>query len=182
VSVIERREVWPDGTIATAIFDETERYRYLLTRTFPKECGSGIVTFVMLNPSIADALRNDATVTRCSGYARRWGYASLEVVNIFALRTADPRKLKRIFDPSGGLTNEDYIVESCKRADFVVAGWGAHGKLKEQAGHICWLLHRNGVELNSLGVTATGEPRHPLYLRGDAAPTTYVRTGARRTA
>lgn len=167
---VERQAEWPDGTIATAIFDDREEYRYLLTRRFAKECGSGVVSFIMLNPSTADALKNDPTVARCCAFAKRWGYGALEVVNLFALRATDPRELKRKFDPTGGLTNEDHIVDSCRRADLVVAGWGAHGSLRSQAGHIRWLLDRNGVQLHALKLTLKNEPCHPLYLSGDLKP------------
>jgi hypothetical protein len=46
------------------------KYRYLLTRLF----GSGpTTTFIMLNPSTANAVQNDPTIRKCMVFARRWG-------------------------------------------------------------------------------------------------------------
>jgi hypothetical protein len=44
------------------------------------------VLFVMLNPSTADGTTDDPTIRRCVGFAKRWRYDRLEVVNLFAHR------------------------------------------------------------------------------------------------
>ena len=48
------------------------RYRFLLTRR--TGFGEKKVMFLMLNPSTADAVQNDATIRRCMGFASRWEY------------------------------------------------------------------------------------------------------------
>src|ERR1700733_11688299 len=40
--------------------------------------------FVMLNPSTADAEKDDATIRRCVGFAKSWNYERLAVVNLYA--------------------------------------------------------------------------------------------------
>lgn len=172
-STHEMRSRWDDGTVATATFDWTDAYRYLLTRTFLSECGSGVVTFIMLNPSTADALKNDPTVTRCCNYAKRWGFGSMEVVNLFALRATDPAELRQTSDPTGGEANDRYIEESCGRADLVVAAWGAHGNLKNRAWVVKHLLRPVATRVRALALTSGGEPRHPLYLRQDLQPVPF---------
>ena len=164
---------WLDGSLGSAVFDTRKEYRFLLTRDFNEPSNRRSVTFIMLNPSTADAATNDPTITRCCNYAKSWGYGRLEVVNLYALRATDPRELRKRFDPTGGVANETFILESCKRSGMVICAWGALGKLKEQAGHIRWLLRTYGVALHALAFTKDREPRHPLYLRGDLTPTAY---------
>jgi hypothetical protein len=55
---------------SAALFDQDRRYRYALTRSWssgPWAC------WLILNPSKANAMVNDPTVTRCVSRARRWG-------------------------------------------------------------------------------------------------------------
>ena len=70
----------------------------------------------MLNPSMADANRDDPTITRCKGFAERWGYGSLVVGNLFALRSPHPKELFQHSDPVG--PDNDYhlqrLAEECK--------------------------------------------------------------------
>lgn len=60
----------------------TGDYRYLLWREW--DISNKTVSFIMLNPSRADAQINDPTITRCINFALSWGYGRLEVVNLFA--------------------------------------------------------------------------------------------------
>ncbi|MGK7951453.1 MAG: DUF1643 domain-containing protein [Xenococcaceae cyanobacterium] len=50
----------------------TGNYRYLLWREWNSQ--SKTVSFIMLNPSRADAEINDPTITRCINFAKSWGY------------------------------------------------------------------------------------------------------------
>ena len=58
-----------------AIIDPTGCYRYLLWREW--ESNASRITFIMLNPSRADATVDDPTIRRCLGFAQDWGYGSL---------------------------------------------------------------------------------------------------------
>ena len=49
------------------------------------------VAFVGLNPSTADAVRNDPTVSRCVSYATDWEYEEMTMLNVFAFRSTNPR-------------------------------------------------------------------------------------------
>ena len=62
----------------SAVLSPCGAYRYLLTRRLG--AGTKHVTFIMLNPSTADAESDDATARKCMGFARRWGCARLRVV------------------------------------------------------------------------------------------------------
>ena len=144
-------------------------WRYLLERDLGE--GVGTLNFILLNPSTADAVRNDPTVTRCIGFARRWGFRRLLVTNAFALRATDPAALRQAPDPVGP-QNDRYLVRTARRADRVVCGWGIHGALNNRESEVLALLRARRLE--HLGLTQDGRPRHPLYLRAETAPQPYV--------
>lgn len=152
--------------IGRATFDETRTYRYTLHRRWAP--GGRRVCFCLLNPSTADEFKLDPTLTRCLGYARRWGFHAMETVNIFALRSTDPRGLREHADPIGP-GNDRSIRTAARRADLVVAGWGSHGSLLGRGEQVAALLARI-CDPVCLGLTNAGAPRHPLYLRKDLEP------------
>lgn len=141
-----------------------ENYRYSLTREWLT--GKGTALFIMLNPSVADALRNDPTIRRCLSFAGRFGTQRLEVVNLFAWRSTDPAGLLLAQDPVGP-ENDRYILEAARRADVRIAAWGAvHRRHEGRVKEVTSLL--SGVPLQCLGFSKAGHPRHPLMLRREA--------------
>ncbi|MCY4654811.1 MAG: DUF1643 domain-containing protein [Dehalococcoidia bacterium] len=145
----------------SAYFSEDRRYRYLLRRRVGDS--SRRVLFVMLNPSAADEVRDDPTIRRCIGFARKWGYGLLDVVNLFALMSTDPKGLLEVDDPVGPY-NDAMIHHALEAADSVVLAWGNHGldhpgRVKE----VTAMVRRSAQPL-CLGLTLKGAPRHPLRL------------------
>lgn len=94
---------------AWATISPCQKYRYALGRCWD-HAGKRVV-FAMLNPSVADATADDPTIRRCIRFARKWGYGSLEVVNLFAWRATDPKELRIAADPIG-LDNDAEIVQA----------------------------------------------------------------------
>lgn len=146
-----------------AVFSPCGRYRYRLSREFI--VGDGSVLFIMLNPSTADAERDDPSVRRCLGFARRWGFKELLVGNLFAWRATMPRELRRANEPIGP-DNDLHLAEMAWQANVIIAAWGTHGAYQGRDKEVARLLRKHWVE--HLGLTAGGQPRHPLYLRNDA--------------
>ena len=143
-----------------ALFDRSGAYRYRLWRRW----GSGApAVFVLLNPSTADATEDDPTIRRCMGFARRWGWEAVEVVNLFALRSRDPGALRAVADPVGP-RNDAHLRAAARGAGTIVAGWGAAGR-PVPARALAVLAGPLGppCALYALGRTASGAPRHPLY-------------------
>ncbi|MFH7024540.1 MAG: DUF1643 domain-containing protein [Heteroscytonema crispum UTEX LB 1556] len=137
-------------------------YRYLLGRKWDADLPQ--VTFVMLNPSTADADKNDRTLTKCINFAHCWGYGSLEVVNLFAYRATKPPDLLLPADPVG-LKNNCYIQLATRRADSIIVAWGGgkFPKIMNRNQEVLSLI--SSKTLYSLGrLTKDGHPRHPLYL------------------
>jgi hypothetical protein len=140
-----------------ATFSEDKLYRYRLWRMW-EEMPGGTVLFVMLNPSTADADRFDPTVRRCFGFARDWGFGSMEVVNLFALRSTYPEQLKKVSDPVGP-ENDAIILKAVKESDLVVAAWGIHGKLHGRDMAVQKLV-RGIRDLHCIGTAKAGpQPR-----------------------
>jgi hypothetical protein len=152
-----------------AAFSRDGRYRYRLWRRWDRSRPA--IAFCMLNPSTADARRNDPTIRRCMGFARDWGYGGIEVVNIFALRATDPRDLRSARDPVGP-RNDAFMLRAAGRSPVVIA-WGVHGALRDRGAEALGLLAPR-TRLLALGRTRSGAPRHPLYLRHDAEAMEYV--------
>lgn len=157
----------------SALISEDERFRYSLLRVWrPKSIDEDRrICWVMLNPSVADANIDDSTVKRCIAYSINWGYDSLEVVNLYALRATDQKELG--FFNVVGERNDEEIVAAVSRAERVIAAWGVP-KLKKTEARI------KDVEeliwphaMDCLKLTKDGHPQHPLYVRGDAQPIVY---------
>ena len=131
------------------------------------------MAFIGLNPSTADEIKNDRTVTRCENFAFEWKYGGLWMLNIFAFRATDPRRMKAAPDPVGP-DNDAYILRVADKAGLIVAAWGNNGEYGSRGLTVCQLLkHTN---LYCLGVTNQGQPKHPLYLKADLKPVLYKGT------
>lgn len=158
-----------------ATFDPTHTYRYSLWRQWDEQRPS--VGFVMLNPSRADALVDDPTIRRCLGFAKAWNYGGLEVVNLFAYRTASPVELRRVSDPVGA-ENDRYLISLAQRVDRIILAWGNWGTFQQRDRAVIQLLGTSRL-LDCLGLTQMGHPRHPLYLRRGEQPQPYEDVGCR---
>lgn len=147
-----------------AVFSKGRRYRYTLRRRLNKR-GDKILLVIGLNPSTADGTKDDPTVRRCAGFAERMGYNILFVVNLFALRSTDPRKLREAEFPVGP-RNDPWILRVARKAHKIVLAWGAGADwAPERSDQMLALLAHH--DLYCFGTTQSGAPRHPLYLRND---------------
>ena len=148
-----------------AVFDINGRYRYSLWRAW--SAYHPRIAFILLNPSTADEQRNAPTIRRCMGFARAWNFGSVEVVNLFAYRARDCRELLKKDDPVGE-ENNYYLIQAVERCSTVVVGWGTRGTLLGRDGKVLSLL-ADTKDVFCLGITKDGQPRHPLYVKGDTS-------------
>ncbi len=158
------RQVEQAILVKGATLDPSGVYRYQLWRVWDES--KPRVLFVMLNPSTADAEQDDPTIRKCIAYAKAWEYGSLEVVNLFALRSTSPALIYEHEDPKGA-ENDPYILESAYRSQLVIAAWGVHGEHRQRDRYIGALFSLHAIPLHCLGTTKNGLPRHPLYLKSD---------------
>lgn len=154
----------------SATFDVSQHYRYSLSRFWTDqrdECKH--VTFVMLNPSRANAEQDDPTIRACSQFSQAWGYACFKVVNLFAYRTPHPSNLQEVADPIGP-ENDRYLVQAAASADKVILAWGNRGNLMNRAQDILILLDAYCPKVYCLAQNHSGQPRHPLYIKRSTVP------------
>lgn len=169
------QRVFPAGCgpelVCSAVFspDPERAWRYELRRLWD-ETGK-MIAFVGLNPSTADETHDDPTVRRCIGFAKRWEYGGLIMLNAFAFRATDPRDMMDASDPVG-LENDSYILAATAEASLTVVAWGNHGRWAGRSRHLVALLG----PVSALAINTSGEPRHPLYVRGDVEPVEYQGT------
>jgi hypothetical protein len=155
---------------AGATFTSCRRWRTLLWRRW--DASRPAANFLMLNPSTADELQLDPSCTRAREFARRWGYGTVLITNLFAWRATDPDDMKAAKDPVGR-GNDAAIVRAAREAKLVVCAWGNHGAHLGRSGKVVSLLRRCGVALHFLKMNERGEPSHPLYLPSSLKPTPW---------
>ena len=152
----------------TATISDCGRYRYDLTRVVSPN-PSGVVVFIGVNPSTADATIDDHTVRKWSGFTRRWGYGIFRVGNLFAYRATDVSELARVDNPIGP-ANDSSLREMLAQANLVVPCWGNAGKLpprlRGRISTVRTMLRDLDVftPVQCLGTTKSGDPKHPLTL------------------
>lgn len=151
---------------ASAVFSECGRYRYRLTRRWDD---GPTLMFIQLNPSTADAKRDDATVRRDVGFATDFGYSGFEALNIYAGRSTDPKQLGAFGDPIGP-DNDAYLERAAAKHDLIVFAWGRHAdpaRARAVASRVWHICSQIGGSVACFGWTANGQPKHPLRLPAD---------------
>lgn len=156
----------PLGTTSGgAILSPCERFRYSLWRGWGADLQSTPrLLFVMLNPSTADHQADDPTIRKCIGFAKRFGFLGIEVVNLFAFRATKPADLKASGYPSGD-RNDVHIQVAVDRCDKrVVCAWGANARGLPRPAQVLDLIRERGGKPHALWLCADGTPSHPLML------------------
>lgn len=166
------------AVIRAATFSEDRRYRYVLRREWESiQANPRHFVVIGLNPSTADEEKDDPTIRRCIDFAQRERCGQLVMLNLFALVSTKPEVLYH--DPERiGPENDEYIRRfTFDHECIAVAAWGVHGhQFPTRVERVASLVN---VPLQCFGMTAKGDPRHPLYL---AKKTGLVPFDARRTS
>ena len=148
------------------------QYRYSLWREWDDT--KKRLCWIMLNPSTADALKDDATIRVCMGRAKRMGYGSIDVVNLFALRATHPEELYRHSDPithrDAPTRNAEATLEAIDKAGFIICAWGQHGAYKERGRLMLSTIRGSHLKAYALKINLDGSPAHPLRISYDVQP------------
>lgn len=161
------------GPSGFALVDDA-RYRTELHRELSAS-NRREVLWVMLNPSTADARRDDPTIRRVVALSARpeINAGRMTVVNLYAARTPYPRELARMLRAAAGREeavigegNDARIEAYAARADVVVAAWGVRAPELRAAAVLRILVRAAPGRIVCVGRTKSGQPRHPLTVRG----------------
>ena len=145
-------------------FSSCGSYRYSLSRIWDESLPA--VLFIMLNPSSADGTKDDPSIRRCNSYAKDWGFGSLFVGNLFALKSTKPTGLLESTNPEGP-ENLKYLLKLSSHCKMIVCAWGNGTILKKLSANSPKNLNR---KLHCLKLSLDGIPCHPLYLPKDLKP------------
>lgn len=154
----------PDGLTERYLYSSDMVFRYAFGRWWGDTGLATTAVWVLLNPATGDTeQRHRPTLERCISRSRAAGHTGLVIVNLFAFRHTDPRSLRTASDPVGPANDEALRVLTAAGAQ-TIAAWGGHGRLSGRSAQVGPLLDSPLC----LGVTRQGEPRHPLYMPGNA--------------
>ena len=166
------RSLFPDGDVPAswAMISDCGLYRHLLGRRW---ADGPCVAFLLFNPSTADALKDDHTVRKGCGFAKRWGYGSMIFLNLWGLRSTDPRAVARAEEPVGS-KNDLILLKALGEVQRLVCAWGCSthmkGPLRKRTAEVMRLIKPlcdAGLKVECLGYSKDGSPRHPLRLAYD---------------
>lgn len=152
----------------SAVLSACGLYRYRLDRDVAMD--GKVFAFFGVNPSTADANLDDATVRKWTGFVKRWGGRRFIVGNVFAFRATDVKRLADVEDPFGDAIG-DHTTDIINDADVLVPCWGRTEKVPPRLQFafdvLMDALVSSGKPVMTFGVTAGGDPKHPLMLGYD---------------
>lgn len=118
--------------------------------------------FIGLNPSTANGINNDPTITRLMSRADKEGFGGLLAGNLYGLVSSNPNDLLSHGNPIGD-ENDDYLKQMVNLSSVVLCAWGSFPAAEKRANTVLSML-MNPV---CLGTNMDGQPKHPLYVGYD---------------
>ena len=149
-----------------AIFSDDRKYRYALWRCWNPSLPP--LAVIGLNPSSANEIKDDATITRLMGRAEQNGFGGLLMGNLYAFVSTNPALLLSVND-TVGIHNDDYLKMMIGMAGRTLCGWGSFKPVKRRSPIVLAMI----TEPYCLGVNADGQPKHPLYISYDTPMIKY---------
>lgn len=146
---------------AGAYLSSDRQFRYWLLRQWsdliPLLCVIGV------NPSTADERKDDATIRKDIGFAKRLGYGGILKLNVGAFRATDPRDWRRAADKIGPENTPAHLLKYISEfgVSRVVAAWGKNGN---HAKPECAAIMAAIPNMWCWGLNGDGTPVHPLML------------------
>lgn len=149
-----------------AVFSEDRKYRYQLSiewdYTLPKAMCIG------LNPSTANEVDNDPTISRLVGILKHNGYGGFIMTNLFGLVSPYPEDLRTCPDPVK--ENDRWMADARSQCRDVIFCWGNFKQAKYRES----LIKVRYTDALCFGINKNGSPKHPLYLKQDTLTRPYL--------
>ena len=145
------------NTTKGAVVSACKKHRYLLWRIWEPHLPR--VLFIGLNPSVADATKDDPTTKRILGHTKRLGFGGFYLTNCFSHIATNPKRL----NPTGNWQeNLKWLERAAAHSEEVVFAWGKN-PLVTELGRAQFFTVRFPYA-KQLGQNLDGSPKHPLYL------------------
>lgn len=154
----------------SAIFSACGRYRHRLDRDV--QLFGVVAVLVGVNPSTAGAQQNDHTIAKEIGFAKVHGWSRIIKVNVFDWVATDVGELAQVQQPASP-ENSSFVSAAAGEGDVLVPCWGDRAKvpreLHPRIDELLMLLGASQKPMFCFGLTAGGDPRHPLMLSYETA-------------
>lgn len=147
-----------DNWMAGAEFSEDGKYRYKLWRKWDKS--KPLAMCIGLNPSTANASKNDNTINILIAVLGRLGYGGFYMMNCFAFITSKPELLQH--NPMSDEWNNNVLTITAAQCHDVVFAWGNFEVIREKGrDKELWEMFPNA---KCFGINKNGTPYHPRAL------------------
>lgn len=147
--------------IKGAKISNCKKHRYQLWRLWDDSLPK--LLFIMLNPSTADAEKDDPTIRRCIGFAKSWGFGGIYVGNLYSYRTSSPKILIEKLEDVSSKINLDHLLDMEAQTDKTIYAWGNKRGIPS-------FIHHHTRDAFYIDMAKDGTPKHPLYLKGCLTP------------
>ncbi len=149
-----------------AIFSDGGKHRYALWRVWSQS--KKLLMFCGLNPSTANQIHNDPTITRMMNRAYKEGYGGLLVGNLYSYVSTNPTILIENDNRFNEETDE-YLRLMIGLSEKQLCGWGSFIAAKKRAGEVLKMM----ASPYCVGINSDGQPKHPLYVSYDTPMIKY---------
>jgi hypothetical protein len=143
--------------LAGAEFSECGKYRYKLWRIWDESLPK--VMCIGLNPSTANASKNDNTINILIRVLTKLGYGGFYMMNLFAIISSKPEVLLTCENPKG---DNDWhlatVAHECKNE--IIFCWGNFKEATERIKEVKSVFN----QAKCFGFNANGTPWHPRAL------------------
>ena len=140
-----------------AIFSDDRIYRYALWRVWNNN--QPVLLQIGLNPSKANEIRSDPTITRGIVRADKTGFGGFLMANLYAYVSTQPGALLGDGDFIGEYTDY-YLKQMIDVSQRQLCGWGFFLPVLRRAPTVLAMIK----EPYCLGMNKDSQPKHPLYV------------------